>query len=225
MADYKDSARQGFLSRWSELKHQQSKKDQSPEEIPADDQLSKNDHEEGLEKKEEERQANREQAEAIDIDTLTDESDYQIFFKDGVPESLKQVALRKLWRTNPVFANLDGLNDYDENFASTNMILETFESAWKVGKGYINDIKDIEKDEEQVYSIPHDESVSQEDNEAEHNDQAFIEDKEDKHEDYIVEEASSFSIPEKSVENNPEDMQKQIKASHLSLRNRLKIEN
>ena len=30
-----------------------------------------------------------------------------------MPEHLKQAALRKLWLSNPVFANLDGLNDYD----------------------------------------------------------------------------------------------------------------
>ena len=48
-----------------------------------------------------------------DVETLTYESDFTTFLRDGVPERLKQAALRKLWLSNPVFANLDGLNDYD----------------------------------------------------------------------------------------------------------------
>jgi Protein of unknown function (DUF3306) len=48
-----------------------------------------------------------------DIETLTYESDFSVFMRDGVPEFLKRQALRKLWLSNPVLANLDGLNDYD----------------------------------------------------------------------------------------------------------------
>lgn len=48
-----------------------------------------------------------------DVETLTYESDFTTFLRDGVPERLKQAALRKLWLSDPVFANLDGLNDYD----------------------------------------------------------------------------------------------------------------
>jgi hypothetical protein len=61
-----------------------------------------------------------EQDELVDalphIDELTDQSDFSAFLKKGVPEELKNLALRKLWRSNPIFANLDGLNDYDEDF-------------------------------------------------------------------------------------------------------------
>tara|TARA_R110001592_G_scaffold330696_1_gene612973 strand:+ start:6882 stop:7415 length:534 start_codon:yes stop_codon:yes gene_type:complete len=48
-----------------------------------------------------------------DIESLTGESDFTAFMKEGVPEDLKNLALRKLWRSDPVYANLDGLNDYD----------------------------------------------------------------------------------------------------------------
>lgn len=48
-----------------------------------------------------------------DVETLTYESDFTTFLRDGVPERLKQAALRKLWLSDAVFANLDGLNDYD----------------------------------------------------------------------------------------------------------------
>ena len=50
------------------------------------------------------------------IESLTGESDFTPFLKKGVPTFLKRAALRKLWSTDPVLANLDGLNDYDDNF-------------------------------------------------------------------------------------------------------------
>lgn len=48
-----------------------------------------------------------------DVETLTYESDFTAFLRQGVPDLVKQAALRKLWASDPVLANLDGLNDYD----------------------------------------------------------------------------------------------------------------
>lgn len=55
-------------------------------------------------------------ADLPDIETLDKDSDYTSFLREGVPEGLKRMALRKLWLSDPVLANLDGLNDYDEDF-------------------------------------------------------------------------------------------------------------
>jgi hypothetical protein len=51
-----------------------------------------------------------------DIDSLDKDSDYTPFMQVGVPEQLKKLALRALWRSDPVLANLDGLNDYDDDY-------------------------------------------------------------------------------------------------------------
>ncbi len=51
-----------------------------------------------------------------DIETLEKDSDYKPFLAEGVPEAIKKLALRKLWASDPVLANIDGLNDYDEDF-------------------------------------------------------------------------------------------------------------
>lgn len=51
-----------------------------------------------------------------DIETLTYQSDFTVFLRDGVPDVLRRMALAKLWRTDPILANLDGLNDYDEDY-------------------------------------------------------------------------------------------------------------
>jgi hypothetical protein len=54
-----------------------------------------------------------------------------------VPEQLRKRALRKLWRLNPVFANLDGLNDYDEDFTDAAAVLEGVKTLYQVGKGMV----------------------------------------------------------------------------------------
>ncbi len=70
-----------------------------------------------------------------DIDSLDEASDFTVFLKDGVPEAIRRRALRKLWRLNPVFANLDGLNDYDEDFTDAAVLARSVKTIYKVGKG------------------------------------------------------------------------------------------
>lgn len=79
----------------------------------------------------------REQAEAAGlpaIEELDADSDYSAFLARGVPEALKRAALRKLWRSNPVFANLDGLNDYDLDYNVVDRVLNLAEAGAKVVK-------------------------------------------------------------------------------------------
>lgn len=74
-----------------------------------------------------------------DIETLTEESDFTAFLQEGVPEALRRKALRRLWRLNPVFANLDGLNDYDEDFTlATSALQGAIKTIYKVGKGMVD---------------------------------------------------------------------------------------
>ena len=72
-----------------------------------------------------------------DIESLDEQSDFTVFLKEGVPEELRKRALRKLWRLNPVFANLDGLNDYDEDFTDAATVLEGIKTLYQVGKGIV----------------------------------------------------------------------------------------
>ena len=82
-----------------------------------------------------------------DLDSLTEESDFTAFLQDGVPEVIRRKALRRLWRLNPIFANLDGLNDYDEDFSALGMVAENIKTIYKVGKGYLDEDEDEDKDE------------------------------------------------------------------------------
>jgi len=70
-----------------------------------------------------------------DIETLDKDSDFTPFLGAGVPDELRRLALRKLWTSDPVLANLDGLNDYDEDFSALGMIASTVSTLFKPGEG------------------------------------------------------------------------------------------
>lgn len=66
-------------------------------------------------------------------DTVVSGDDVSVFFREGVPEFLRRRALRSLWPSNPILANLDGLNDYDGDFTISAPILA---SSYEAGLGY-----------------------------------------------------------------------------------------
>ena len=73
-----------------------------------------------------------------EIDSLDKDSDFSVFLRDGVPEELKRLALRKLWRTDPVFAVIDGLDDYDDDYRTAFVVAERLAKlAAKADKGKI----------------------------------------------------------------------------------------
>lgn len=72
-----------------------------------------------------------------DPDTLGPGSDFKAFLREGVPEELKRRALRRLWRSNPVFGILDGLNDYDLDYTDAATVVANLQTVFKVGKGVV----------------------------------------------------------------------------------------
>ncbi len=73
------------------------------------------------------------------IDSLDADSDYTPFLGEDVPEDLAREALRKLWRSDPVFANLDGLNDYDGDYSKLGIAETVVKTAYKIGRGFATD--------------------------------------------------------------------------------------
>jgi hypothetical protein len=71
-----------------------------------------------------------------DIDTLTADSDFTAFMKEGVPKALRRQALRKLWASDPVFNFIDGMEEYGEDCTDAATVIKGMKSAWEVGKGY-----------------------------------------------------------------------------------------
>ncbi len=74
-----------------------------------------------------------------DPETLGKDGDFAAYLRDGVPEVLQRRALRALWRSDPVLANLDGLNDYDEDFRHVGTVAQAVQTAWRAGRGYAVD--------------------------------------------------------------------------------------
>jgi Protein of unknown function (DUF3306) len=76
------------------------------------------------------------------IDELTAESDYSIFLGKNVPQALTNAALRKLWLSDPVLANLDRLNDYDEDYSIVESVVSAVRTSYQVGKGYVDEVEE-----------------------------------------------------------------------------------
>ncbi len=66
------------------------------------------------------------------VESLGKDSDYTPFLQDGVPEELAKAAMRKLWKSDPIFGFRDGLDDYDEDFRTVHTLAEAVTS--KLGK-------------------------------------------------------------------------------------------
>ena len=125
----------GRLARWSRRKQAARDGAPEPEAVPEAAPLAAAEPEPDPA----ELEANRAAAEAVDLATLGPGSDLEVFFRKGVPKLLRQQALRAVWRSDPVFANLDGLVDHGENFNDPALVMKTFTSAWKIGSGYLRE--------------------------------------------------------------------------------------
>src|SRR3546814_19419431 len=73
------------------------------------------------------------------IESLGMDSDFTVFLQDGVPEALRRKALQRLWRLDPVFANLDGLLGYGEDYTDAATVVENLKTAYRVGRGFMPD--------------------------------------------------------------------------------------
>ena len=91
-----------------------------------------------------------EELESINIEALDYDADFTKFMQAGVPERLRQRALRRLWSTNPILANVDGLNDYDEDYTDAALAVDVLKTSWKVGQGYLTDEEVVERDADRL---------------------------------------------------------------------------
>lgn len=81
------------------------------------------------------------------------------FLKAELPQRLKTRALRRLWRLNPMLANLDGLVDYGEDYTDAATVIENMQTVYQVGKGMVTAFLDDEEDEaETVDEVPAEEA-------------------------------------------------------------------
>ena len=83
-----------------------------------------------------------------DPDTLAMGDDFKAFMSKAVPEHIRKRALRKLWRSNPVLACVDGLNDYDDDYLAQSIGQGALKTTYQVGKGMLAHLLEVERQKE-----------------------------------------------------------------------------
>jgi len=84
-----------------------------------------------------------------DPDTLAKGDDFSVFMAKAVPDQLRRRALRTLWRSNPVLANVDMLVDYGDDFTDAAMAVENIQTAYQVGKGMLKHVEEMARQAEE----------------------------------------------------------------------------
>ena len=84
-----------------------------------------------------------------DPDTLVMGDDFSVFMSKTVPDRIRRRALRILWRSNPVLANVDMLVDYGEDFTDAAMAVENIQTAYQVGKGMLKHVQEMARQAEE----------------------------------------------------------------------------
>jgi len=134
------------LSRWSQRKLAARRGETMPDEVPpVESEVSRDSSVAATP----ETAANEPVPELPSIDELTADSDYRVFLQKGVPAALTKAALRKLWTSDPMLANLDGLNDYDEVYNAVQPAFTLAQTSYRPGKGYVDETEDALDEGEQ----------------------------------------------------------------------------
>lgn len=80
-----------------------------------------------------------------DPDTLVQGDDFTAFMAKAVPAHLRKRALRTLWRSNPVLACVDGLNDYDDDYLTGSYNQAPIKTSYQVGKGMMAHLVEMDR--------------------------------------------------------------------------------
>lgn len=192
---------EGRLSRWSRLKQAERTGDEVPDpelrQETSADLAPIADGEESGEVEE------IDPADLPDIETMDKDSDFSVFMQKGVPEMLQRKALSKLWRLDPAFGFLDGMNDYDEDYSMIGMVAMEIKTAYQAGKGFVDPEEEKAKEEAEKEAAAKAEAESEdagaEGEDAEEKDAATSETESGE----VEEESQSASSVRRPGENDP----------------------
>lgn len=97
-----------------------------------------------------------------DPDTMQMGDDFSAFMSKAVPDRIRRRALRALWRSNPVLANVDMLVDYGEDFTDKATVVENMQTAYQVGKGMLKHVQEMARQAEERDNPPEQEELAEE---------------------------------------------------------------
>jgi hypothetical protein len=129
MSEQRQDEQEGFLSRWSRRKTLARKGEAleepsadaglepAPQEARAEAEVAPPEQAESRQLREGDAAPAEAAEELPPLESLSEDSDYSAFMREGVPAELKQDALRKLFHS-PKFNIRDGLDDYDLDFSN-----------------------------------------------------------------------------------------------------------
>ena len=83
-----------------------------------------------------------------DPDSMIMGDDFKAFMAKTVPAHIRKRALRTLWRSNPVLACVDGLNDYDDDYLTGSTGQGVIKTSYQVGKGMLAHLMEMERQKE-----------------------------------------------------------------------------
>lgn len=75
--------------------------------------------------------------------------DFSVFMAKAVPDRIRRKALRTLWRSNPVLANVDMLVDYGEDFTDKATVIDNMQTAYQIGKGMLKHVEEMARQAEE----------------------------------------------------------------------------
>ena len=166
----------GFLSRWSARKSKIAKGEDVPDEVQAteiaEDALIEDEEDAALTDAE-----LLKKYDLPDIEAVTKESGLEQFLNGkGLPGRVRQMALRRLWRLNPLFGVVDDMVEYGEDYTDAATVIEGMKTAYTVGKGYAKAVIEPEESESEDGA----EAEDQDEDQAEDQDEDQAEDRADK---------------------------------------------
>lgn len=136
-----------------------------------------------------------------DPEEMQQGDDFSVFLGKAVPERIRRKALRKLWLTNPVLANVDELVDYGEDFTDSAMAVEAIQTTYQVGKGMLEHVKEMARQEEEAKALAEG-RVSLDEFEVQ-SEAALVEDPDEDEEAEVVEVAPEEVVAEAEAPTEP----------------------
>ena len=133
---------QGFLRRWSRRKAEARTAATAATDAPSGQGERAPASREQPSEPEKSAEAAIDPKDLPDIESLDASSDFTLFMRPGVPEHLRTLALRKLWRSDPIFSKLDGLVEYGEDYSIASWPKDAIKTAYKVGRGFLEEISE-----------------------------------------------------------------------------------
>ena len=82
-----------------------------------------------------------------DPEAIEDAEKLDNLLQDQFPDRIRQMALRRMWRLNPLFRFADEMVEYGEDYTDAATVIEGMQTAYQVGKGYLQKAFDAVDDE------------------------------------------------------------------------------